>query len=76
MNADFGDEPTQWAVPHVSLRNTLCRPLRANSGKGGRRFGAWERWRDELLPPVGRQWHIALCVQCPLSSSPCAAAQL
>jgi hypothetical protein len=56
MNAGFGDEAAGSAVPHVSSRNTSCRPLRANGGKGARRFGARERWRDELLPPVGRQW--------------------
>jgi hypothetical protein len=46
-------------VHDVSSRNTPCRPLRAGGGKGARRFGARERMRDEPLPPVGQQWHVA-----------------
>jgi hypothetical protein len=76
MKADFEDAAAGSAVPHVSSRNTSCRPLRATGGKGARRFGARERMRDKPLPTVGRQWHIALFVQWPLSSSPWAAAQL
>jgi hypothetical protein len=60
MNAGVGDEAVGSAVHHVSSRNTSCRPLRVSGGKGARLFGARERMRDEPLPPIGRQWHIAV----------------